>query len=402
MRETRSGTMKVSEAYKQVKWVVNEILLLYRLAYELICFLLPEFKWVDMLVRLYTFAWILAPAWWRIGKFYFFSPRVVRNIRYGPYNRSLLDVYLPVDKDGNIIDVRTPTGGKRDPDCQKWPVVIFLTGGAWIIGYKAWGSLMGKVLQSNGVVYVCIDRREFPQGRMSSMIDDTNDALTWVFKNIEYFGGDLDNVFLMGQSAGAQLGAIAMLRQAQREHHGAEDLGWKASDLRGFIGVSGPYNIRGQMEHFHSRGLPRNVLSAIFEGVHMMDSYSPAVVVGKPPYMSLADANSGPTPCARLIPPVFLFHGMSDRTLPSISSEEFARALEAAQIPVTIKHYPSKSHTDPIVEEPLLGGTDLLADVVDVVDSLCVGEVTRPVKPEKYEVSVSPFLVWLSRFINPF
>ncbi|KAI9921517.1 hypothetical protein PsorP6_000798 [Peronosclerospora sorghi] len=52
-----------------------------------------------------------------------------------------------------------------------YPVVVFfLSGGAWIIGYKAWGALMGRVLESLGVVVVTPDYRNFPQGVVPDMM----------------------------------------------------------------------------------------------------------------------------------------------------------------------------------------------------------------------------------------
>ena len=40
-------------------------------------------------------------------------------------------------------------------------------GGAWTIGYKAWGSLLGRRLSKHGVLCYCIDYRNFPQARRS-------------------------------------------------------------------------------------------------------------------------------------------------------------------------------------------------------------------------------------------
>jgi hypothetical protein len=49
------------------------------------------------------------------------------------------------------------SGGK-----QLAPVVIFLTGGAWAIGYKAWGALLGLGLSAHGVLVCSVDYRNFP------------------------------------------------------------------------------------------------------------------------------------------------------------------------------------------------------------------------------------------------
>ncbi|KAJ7549469.1 hypothetical protein O6H91_07G054400 [Diphasiastrum complanatum] len=77
----------------------------------------------------------------QIGWYYFFSPHVQRNIAYGEGRRNRLDLYIP-----------------EKPNKQK-PAVAFVTGGAWIIGYKAWGSLLAQELVERDVIVACIDYR---------------------------------------------------------------------------------------------------------------------------------------------------------------------------------------------------------------------------------------------------
>ena len=43
------------------------------------------------------------------------------------------------------------------------PVVVFVTGGAWTIGYKAWGALLARRLSQRGLLVFCLDYRNFPQ-----------------------------------------------------------------------------------------------------------------------------------------------------------------------------------------------------------------------------------------------
>lgn len=57
----------------------------------------------------------------------------------------------------------TLTGKKNYVEIQNKPVIVFLSGGAWIIGYKCWGALMGKMFAEHGVIFVTPDYRNFPQ-----------------------------------------------------------------------------------------------------------------------------------------------------------------------------------------------------------------------------------------------
>jgi hypothetical protein len=132
-------------------------------------------------------------------------------------------------------------------------VVIFVTGGMWIIGYKAWGALLASRLRAAGCVVACLDYRNFPQGTVSDMTADVAAGVAWVLRHARGWGGDasrcahvracvracvcvrcecvdeaLTRVFalspsllrarvtLVGQSAGAHLCALALLYQAQR------------------------------------------------------------------------------------------------------------------------------------------------------------------------------------------
>nr|CAB3460648.1 unnamed protein product [Digitaria exilis] len=70
------------------------------------------------------------------------------------------------------------------------PVVAFVTGGAWIIGYKAWGALLGRRLAERGIIVACIDYRNFPQGTISDMVSDASEGISFVCNNATSFGGD--------------------------------------------------------------------------------------------------------------------------------------------------------------------------------------------------------------------
>jgi len=78
--------------------------------------------------------------------YYFLSPRVTRDVRYGRKSRQLLDLYIP----------------KNAGPEQLVPVVVFVTGGAWTIGYKAWGVSANVSAAATGLekAGVCVCDRE--------------------------------------------------------------------------------------------------------------------------------------------------------------------------------------------------------------------------------------------------
>jgi len=67
--------------------------------------------------------------------------------------------------------------------------VAFVTGGAWIIGYKGWGALLGRRLAERGIIVACIDYRNFPQGTIGDMVEDASQGISFVCNNIASYGG---------------------------------------------------------------------------------------------------------------------------------------------------------------------------------------------------------------------
>jgi prenylcysteine alpha-carboxyl methylesterase len=380
--------------------------------------------WMLLFWRMVVFVICIAPGLlpplWQL----LWSRDVSRNVRYGPSPRNHLDIYFPA----------------REPRKTK-PVVVFLCGGGWIIGYKLWSLLQGLRAMQNDMIFVSLDYRNFPQGEINAMLEDLDNAMNYVFNNISEFGGDIHRVYLVGQSAGAHLASLATLRQIKRESQGEGTL-WRASWLRGLVGVSGPYNLIAASERFHERGLRKYVQAAIFGGLDQLAAYSPTILASQftdapwkptafpgsrlslpsfpvgpsttPTPLPLVFSNSPQAPnagcqaCQKAMsfhiltcrthsrfPPITLFHGTQDRSVSPDSSLEFANVLHQAGFHVTIKLYPGKTHTDLILEDPLVGQDDLFNDLCLIVNGV-------PVLPSKSHFRLPLSLMNFARQVNPF
>ena len=318
-----------------------------------------------MVVRLVLFATCLLPGFIRVGLWYLKGSNVMRNVKYGDRGRNYLDVYAPPKK--------------TDGSGTGHPVMIFISGGAWMIGNKAWGALLGKVLKDQQILCVMPDYRNFPQGRVTDMLDDVKAAVAWTFANCYKLGGDPNRIFLVGQSAGAHLSAVALLQQAKLEKasdEGTSDTfpSWRSSHLAGFIGISGPYDLMLEREFLATKGLEgASFLTNIMGGKgssqlsekekeEKLKEFSPVYRMRGKTFFHRLSATSK-------LPPINLLHGTADATVPDESSKDFGRALtEAGCRNVDVKFYTGKSHTDPIIEDLLFddeGGviTDIIAAV---------------------------------------
>lgn len=154
--------------------------------------------WIVMALRLLLFTLLLMPGWYRLLRYWFFDPFILRNVEYGKGAklRNVMDIYLPHIK-------KHPAGTSATEELA--PVVIFVSGGAWIIGYKLWSALVARGLATLGMLVVVPDYRNFPQGDIGDMMDDIREATQWTYDHAHRFGGDRRRLVLAGQSAGAHI-----------------------------------------------------------------------------------------------------------------------------------------------------------------------------------------------------
>lgn len=317
------------------------------------------------------------PGFLQVAYYYFFSSQVRRSIVYGDQPRNRLDLFLPANSG------------------EPKPVVIFVTGGAWIIGYKAWGSLLGQQLAERDIIVACIDYRNFPQGTIGDMVEDTSQGISFVCNHLTEYGGDPNRIYLMGQSAGAHISACALLEQAikESEPEKGESITWSVSQLKAYFGLSGGYNLPSLVDHFNNRGLYRSIFLSIMEGEQGLQRFSPEVQIQD---KSIRDAVSR-------LPPITLFHGTSDYSIPSDASKTFVDALQRAGAQAKLVLYEGKTHTDLFLQDPLRGGKDELFDhLVSVIHAGDKEALDKDAMAPPRRRLVPEFLLKLARKISPF
>ncbi|ODU02716.1 MAG: hypothetical protein ABS81_16765 [Pseudonocardia sp. SCN 72-86] len=101
-------------------------------------------------------------------------------------------------------DVHVPFG---EPP---FPTVVHLHGGGWVMGSPWTHRRVSAELASRGLLVASIDYRRAPKHRFPGAVDDVAAALDWARGNAAELGGDPDRLIVSGDSAGANLAAVAL------------------------------------------------------------------------------------------------------------------------------------------------------------------------------------------------
>lgn len=324
----------------------------------------------------------------QVAHLYATSPRVARGVRYGRRPRNTLDLYFPPGVDARAAAAAaaaaTRPGSKPPrPSSTSAPIIVYVTGGAWMIGHRAWGALLAHRAAARGAVVASVDYRNFPQAAASGMAADVGDAIAWVIAAAPWLGGDGKRVHVVGQSAGAHVAALALLARAAADAGkrlefddnttvvdggadgetswpsalpppldavGAEPLAptplpWRARDVASFVGVSGVYDPARLEAHLAARGLRPALTRRLFSA-----RGAPALAALSPTRLAAAH----PAAVVRM-PPILLLHGTADASAPAGDAARFAEAVVGAGGSATLRLADGGTHTSPLIEDAFRG-----------------------------------------------
>ena len=239
--------------------------------------------------------------------------QITRDVVYAPGPRGRLDVYRPTG-------VTAPA-----------PVVVFIYGGSWDSGRRQDYTFVGAALAAKGFVAVIPDYRVYPEVRWPTFLQDNARAVAWARDHAAEYGGDPRKLFLMGHSAGAY---DAVMLALDRRWLAAVGIDPKR-DLRGVIGLAGPYDFLP----LHSEEL-----KTIFGPPDGRPATQPINYVD--------GAN----------PPLFLATDTADKVVEPSNTERLAAKVRAAGGPVETREYKGLSHV--LVVAAIAAPLRLLAPVL--------------------------------------
>lgn len=108
------------------------------------------------------------------------------DIVYGEDTKwQVLDVYRPKEVTGTL------------------PVIVSVHGGAWVYGDKERYQYYCMSLAQRGFAVVNFTYRLAPEYPFPAAIEDTNLVFTWVLEHAQQYGFDKEQIFAVGDSAGA-------------------------------------------------------------------------------------------------------------------------------------------------------------------------------------------------------
>lgn len=270
---------------------------------------------------------------------------VVADVPYGADPLQRLDVCLPADSDPATTATPEPTatatGDARSlaqDSSRARPAVLLVHGGSWSHGDKATAAYRSvcRYLASQGFVTFNVDYRLAPTDPFPAGYDDVRRALDWVFRDatLATYDVDRDRVGVFGGSAGGNLVALLAVTDHESAAYAAGDR------IRAVVDLSGPTDLT-------PRSTEEDGVSASFQRKQLLylgcRTYAacPAAEQASPTFHVTADT-----------PPFFIGHS-TDEFIPLWESQEFAAALRAHDVPVTLVQVRGTAHSIAQLDEAM-------------------------------------------------
>ena len=205
------------------------------------------------------------------------------------------------------LDVFTPSGSGTETK----PVLVFFYGGGWHDGTKEKYRYVANTFTKLGYVVVIPDYVKYPTGRFPDFIHDGAKALSWVKAHIGEYGGDLQNLFVAGHSAGAHLGALLATDPKY-----LTEVGMQKTDIKAFAGLAGPYDFVPLIKRYKD----------VFDD----PSRYPDIQVS-----NFVDGSESP---------MMIAQAGSDMIVGTYTNEPLLKALKSANVPLESPNYSGMGH----------------------------------------------------------
>jgi acetyl esterase len=98
------------------------------------------------------------------------------------------------------------------------PIMVYFHGGGWVFGSIEESDAVCRRLSNHlGCIIASVEYRLAPEFPFPKPLEDCDTATKWIVENAHDFGGDNENVFVGGESAGGNLAAaVALMARDQK------------------------------------------------------------------------------------------------------------------------------------------------------------------------------------------
>lgn len=116
----------------------------------------------------------------------------IRNVAYGSFRSSKMDVYLPVNRNA------------------KTPFIILIHGGAWVMGDKFLNTAVQEAMLAKGIASINLNYRfaDYGQTHYPAMLADIDSAVNYCIAHAEEWHTRKDGFITSGHSAGGHLALL--------------------------------------------------------------------------------------------------------------------------------------------------------------------------------------------------
>lgn len=151
--------------------------------------------------------------------------KIIKDVSYSDYGDfSLLDIYMPEDAVGEL------------------PVIVHTHGGAFCYGSKEVYQFYCMSLAKQGFAVVNYNYRLSYEYSFPAPIEDLNQLLTWLAIHAQEYGLNTEQMFLAGDSAGANISYVYMTLYSNPEYGKLFALTVPKVKLLGGLLNCGPYD----------------------------------------------------------------------------------------------------------------------------------------------------------------
>ncbi len=244
------------------------------------------------------------------------------------------------------------------------PVVLYIHGGGWTHGDKAWGveKPTCEAIAGAGYAVVSINYKLNTPGSCDAFpqnVHDCKSALRWIRKEAAHYGFDPERVAVAGGSAGGHLALLTAYTPAVEELNAGGLYREYPAHVSCVIDLFGISDVRlwGHRSFVSMNGAPK-------ERERLLELASP---------MAHISSKTVPT---------LVIHGTRDRVVPFAQAEALVEQLRKCGVPHRFLPVPEGEHAFPVPPHPRNQSTDLLPVVNAFLrENLRYGSHSAPSKP---------------------